>query len=105
TWYWRKKPYYAKAIYNPVQHPDDLDKIPEPDWEGLRKRVKQLRDPIRKLKDRGYWVTMEGKGAFEAAWMLFRGPKNARLASILLNPSTNGRISVGFPSSTCMVRS
>ncbi len=73
VWYWRKKPYYAKAIYNPVQHPEDFDKIPEPDWERLRKRVKQLRDPIKKLKDMGYWVTMEGKGAFEATWMLFRG--------------------------------
>jgi len=76
VWYWRKKPYYAKAIQNPVKEVDDLDKIPDPDWEALRKRIKVLRDPIKKLKDRGYFVTMEGKGAFEAAWMLFRGLEN-----------------------------
>ena len=75
-WYWRKKPYYAKAFYNPVKDIEDLEKIPEPNWEGLRKRIKSLQEPIKKLKDQGYFVTMEGKGSFEAAWMLFRGLEN-----------------------------
>ena len=73
VWYWRKRPYYAKAVCNPVRFEDDFEKIPDPDWEALRKRVKRLREPVKKLKDRGYFVTMEGKGSFEAAWMLFRG--------------------------------
>jgi len=72
-WYWRKKPYYAKAFYNPVRWVEDFDRIPEPDWDALRKRVKALREPVKKLKDRGYFVTMEGKGSFESAWILFRG--------------------------------
>jgi len=72
-WYWRKKPYFAKAVYNPVDRWEDLDNIPEPDWNSLRKRIKSLQEPVKKLKDRGYFVTMEGKGAFEAVWMLFRG--------------------------------
>lgn len=72
-WYWRKAPYYAKAVYNPVERPEDLEELPEPPWEELRKRIKPLRDPVRRLKDLGYWVTMEGKGAFESAWMLLRG--------------------------------
>jgi len=72
-WYWRKKPYYAKALYNPVKNPEDLEKIPDPDWEILRKRIKALKEPVKKLKDRGFYVTMEGKGSFEATWMLFRG--------------------------------
>jgi len=73
VWYWRNRPYYAKALSNPVRREDDLDRIPEPDWEALRIRVKQLRDPVKKLKDLGYFVTMEGKGSFEATWMLLRG--------------------------------
>ncbi len=72
-WYWRKKPYYAKAFYNPVKHPEDFEMIPDPDWEALRKRIKALREPVKKLKDLGYFVTMEGKGSFESTWMLFRG--------------------------------
>ncbi|MEN3187068.1 MAG: uroporphyrinogen decarboxylase family protein [Atribacterota bacterium] len=76
VWYWRKKPYYAKAIANPVRTHNDFETLPEPDWEALRKRAKTLRDPVKKLKDRGYFVTMEGKGAFEATWMLFRGLEN-----------------------------
>ena len=75
-WYWRKKPYYAKAFYNPVKDIEDLEKIPEPNWEELRKRVKSIKEPIKRLKDRGYFVTMEGKGSFEATWMLFRGLEN-----------------------------
>lgn len=73
VWYWRKKPYFAKAVYNPVNRKEDFENIPEPDWEMLRKRINSLKEPVKKLKDRGYFVTMEGKGAFEAAWMLFRG--------------------------------
>jgi len=73
VWYWRKAPYYAKAVHNPVRRPEDLETLPEPRWEELRARVKPLRDPVRRLKDRGYWVTMEGKGAFESPWMLLRG--------------------------------
>jgi uroporphyrinogen-III decarboxylase len=73
VWYWRKENYYAMAIHNPVKTREDLERLPEPDWESLRKRVKTLRDPVSRLKDRGYWVTMEGKGAFESAWMLLRG--------------------------------
>jgi uroporphyrinogen-III decarboxylase len=73
VWYWRTMPYYAKAVHNPVRNPDDLDALPQPPWDELRKRVKKLRDPIKRLKDLGYWVTMEGKGAFESAWMLLRG--------------------------------
>jgi hypothetical protein len=73
VWYWRKKPYYAKALANPVRFEEDLDRIPEPDWEALRARAKQLRDPVRRLKDAGYFITMEGKGSFESAWMLLRG--------------------------------
>ena len=75
-WYWRKKPYYAKAIYNPVKNIEDFEKIPEPNWDELGKRIKLLRDPVKKLKDRGYFVTMEGKGSFESTWMLFRGLEN-----------------------------
>ncbi|MGC8777920.1 MAG: uroporphyrinogen decarboxylase family protein [Candidatus Caldatribacteriaceae bacterium] len=77
VWYWRKKPYYAKAISNPVRTPEDFWHLPEPEWELLRKRARHLQEPVKKLKDRGYFVTMEGKGAFEAVWMLFRGLENA----------------------------
>jgi len=73
VWYWRKKPYYAKALSNPVRFEEDLARLPEPDWESLRARARRLRDPVRRLKDAGYFVTMEGKGSFEAAWMLLRG--------------------------------
>ena len=73
VWYWRKKAYYTKALSNPVRFEDDLDRIPEPDWESLRKRAKRLADPVKRLKDRGYFVTMEGKGSFESTWMLLRG--------------------------------
>jgi uroporphyrinogen-III decarboxylase len=73
VWYWKKKPYFTKALSNPVRFEDDLDRIPEPDWEALRRRIKRLRDPIKKIKDRGYFVTMEGKGSFESTWMLLRG--------------------------------
>ena len=73
VWYWRKKPYYAKALANPVRFEEDLERIPEPDWEALRARAKKLRDPVQRLKDAGYFVTMEGKGSFESAWMLLRG--------------------------------
>ncbi len=73
VWYWRKKPYYAKALANPVRFEEDLDRIPDPDWEALRTRARRLRDPVRRLKDAGYFVTMEGKGSFESAWMLLRG--------------------------------
>lgn len=73
VWYWRKKPYFAKALSNPVRFEDDLERIPEPDWELLRKRIKRLREPVKKIKDQGYFVTMEGKGSFESTWMLMRG--------------------------------
>ncbi len=73
VWYWRKKPYFTFAVQNPVRFEDDLERIPEPDWDGLRGRVKRLREPIKRIKDQGYFVTMEGKGSFESAWMLFRG--------------------------------
>ena len=91
-WYWRKKPYYAKAISNPVRNEEDFDKIPEPNWEELRKRIKQLQDPIKKLKDRGYFVTMEGKGSFEAVWMLFRGLEETWI-DIMDNPELVKRMS------------
>ncbi|MDD3699688.1 MAG: uroporphyrinogen decarboxylase family protein [Atribacterota bacterium] len=84
-WYWRKKPYHAKAIYNPVNNLEDWERLSEPDEEKLRKRIRTLREPVKKLKDRGYFVTMEGKGAFEATWMLFRGFENT-LMDIVLNP-------------------
>ncbi len=76
VWYWRKSPYYAKSVFDPVKFEDDFNRIPDPDWDSLRRRIKKLREPVKKLKDRGYFVTMEGKGAFEAAWMLFRGLEN-----------------------------
>jgi uroporphyrinogen-III decarboxylase len=73
VWYWRKSPYYTMALNNPVRTEEDLDKLPEPDWDALRKRVARLRDPIKRIKDQGYFVAMEGKGSFESTWMLFRG--------------------------------
>lgn len=82
VWYWRKKPYYAKAISNPVRSREDFETLPEPDWDKLHKRARTLREPVKKLKDRGYFVTMEGKGAFEAVWMLFRGLENAWMDTV-----------------------
>lgn len=73
VWYWRKKPYFAMAVQNPVHFEEDLDRIPEPDWDALRRRAARLRDPIKRIKDQGYFATMEGKGSFESSWMLFRG--------------------------------
>lgn len=63
VWYWRKKPYFAMAVHNPVRFESDLDKVPEPDWDSLRRRAVALRDPIKRIKDLGYFVTMEGKGS------------------------------------------
>ena len=71
--YWRKKPYFAKTLYSPVETKEDLDKIPAPDLSQFDDKIDNLARQAKAMRERGYYTLAEIKGPFETPWMFLRG--------------------------------
>jgi len=71
--YWRKKPYFAKTLYSPVQAKEDLNKIVSPDLSQYEEKIQALTKHARAMHERGYYTLAEIKGPFETPWMFLRG--------------------------------
>lgn len=71
--YWRKKPYFAKALHSPVQSKEDLESIQPLDPSRFEMKIRTLAQLAEKLGEHGYFILAEIKGPFEAPWMFLRG--------------------------------
>ena len=71
--YWRKKPYFAKTLYSPVQTKEDLDRVAPLDLSQFEEKIHTLAQHARAIHERGYYTLAEIKGPFETPWMFLRG--------------------------------
>lgn len=71
--YWRKSPYFAKPLYSPVKRKTDLAYLEPVDLEAFKPKIRQLARDAAALKELGYFMMTEIKGAFETPWMYLRG--------------------------------
>ncbi len=71
--YWRKKPYFAKTLYSPVQTKEDLESIAPVDLTKFETKIRALAQLAKALHERGYFILAEIKGPFETPWMFLRG--------------------------------
>ncbi len=90
--YWRKIPYFARALDGPVRYEEDLERMERPNIEEFKPKVKQMAKKVRKLQELGYFVMSEIKGPLETPWMYLRGGPRNFFLDIIRRPAFAARL-------------
>lgn len=89
--YWRKSPYFAKPLHSPIRRKSDLASLEPIDLEAFKPGIRRLAKDAVALRELGYFVMTEIKGAFETPWMYLRGLE-AYLKDVASDPAFAARL-------------